>query len=369
MQRADVAIVGGGIIGASIALELAAQKLSVTIFDRQSPGREASWAAAGMLSAAPDGLPAVPLIPLAQESLHLYPAFVKSVEEASGKDAAFENQGALHLFPGRNAERDRDELVAQYRGLGISVEPLSMRDARDKETTIGAEIGAAAWHPDEARVDPRLLTEAVLSAAQTRGVQICRDIAVSQILCEGNRCRGVLAGDQEVQASHVVIAAGSFCAEITGPRGPLAPIRPVRGQMAALRIPGFRLHHVLRSHEGYLVPRRDGRIVAGSTLENAGFEKRVTPAGLRKVLSAAAEMLPQLEEAEIVETWSGLRPGTPDELPILGPSDMQGLLLATGHYRNGILLAPVTAKLICEWIIAGKTSFDAGIFSPMRFEH
>jgi glycine oxidase len=125
----------------------------------------------------------------------------------------------------------------------------------------------------------------------------------------------------------------------------------------------------LRSLEGYLVPRRDGRIIAGSTLEDAGFEKRVTPAGLRKVLAAAAEMLPQLDEAEIVETWSGLRPGTPDELPILGPTDMRGLLFATGHYRNGILLAPVTAKLICECIVDGKTSFDARIFSPLRFAH
>lgn len=367
MRRPDVAIVGGGIIGASIALELAAQNLAVTLFDRQLPGREASWAAAGMLSAAPDGLPAVPLIPLAQESLRLYPAFVKEVEETSGKVAAFENHGALHLFPGKNAERDREELVAQYRALGISVEPLSMRQARDKESAIGAEIGAAAWHPDEARVDPRLLTEAVLSAAQNRGAQIRHDIAVTQILWDGNRCRGLVAGDQEFQASHVVVAAGSFSAGISGPHGPLAPTRPVRGQIAALRIPGFRLQHVLRSHEGYLVPRRDGRIIAGSTLEDAGFEKRVTPAGLRKVLAAAAKMLPHLDQAEIVETWSGLRPGTPDELPIIGPTDLQGLLLATGHYRNGILLAPATSKLIAEWVVAGKTSFDASIFLPSRF--
>lgn len=367
MKRPDVAIVGGGIIGASIALELAAQKLSVSLFDRQSPGREASWAAAGMLSAAPDGLPAVPLIPLAQESLRLYPSFVKNVEESSGKDPAFENHGALHLFPGKNAERNRDELVAQYRGLGISVEPLSIRDAREKESAIGAEIGAAAWHPDEARVDPRLLIDALLTAAQNRGAQIRCETCVTKILCEGNRCRGVLAGEEEIHAANVVIAAGSFSAEFAGARGPLAPTHPVRGQMAALRIPGFRLQHVLRSHEGYLVPRRDGRIIAGSTLEDAGFEKRVTPAGLRKVLSAATEMLPQLDDAEIVETWSGLRPGTPDELPIIGPAALKGLLLATGHYRNGILLAPVTAKLIAEWIVAGKTSFDAGIFSPSRF--
>lgn len=367
MRQTDVAIIGGGIIGASIAFELAARNLDVTVFDRQQPGREASWAAAGMLSAAPDGLPAIPLIPLAKESLCLYPAFVNRLLESSGKDPAFENHGALHLFPGKKAERDRDELVSQYRSLGISVEPLSLRDAREKENGIGETIGAAAWHPDEARIDPRALTEAVLAAGENRGAKIDGDVAVSRILCDGDRCNGIVAGGEEFHAAHVVIAAGSFSAEFAGPHAPIIPIRPVRGQLVALRIPGYRLEHVLRSHDGYLVPRRDGRIIAGSTLEDAGFEKRVTPAGLRKILSAASEMLPALDEAEIVETWSGLRPGSPDELPILGPSGTPGLLIATGHYRNGILLAPVTAKLICDWIVAGKTSFDASIFSPLRF--
>lgn len=367
MQRTDVAIIGGGIIGGSIAFELAARKINVAVFDRQEPGREASWAAAGMLSAAPDGLPAVPLIPLAQESLGLYSAFVERVQEVSGKDPAFENHGALHLFPGKYAERDRDELVAQYRSLGISVEPLSLGDARERENGIGDAIAAAAWHPDEARVDPRALTEAVLVGAENRGAKIRRNFAVTGILGDRNRCHGIVAGGEELSAAHVVLSAGSFSAEIAGPHAPFVPTRPVRGQMLALRIPGYSLQHVLRSHDGYLVPRRDGRIIAGSTLEDVGFEKRVTPAGLRKILSAAAEMIPALDEAEIVETWSGLRPGSPDELPILGPSGTQGLLIATGHYRNGILLAPVTAKLICEWIVSGKTSFDAGLFSPLRF--
>ena len=145
------------------------------------------------------------------------------------------------------------------------------------------------------------------------------------------------------------------------------PTRPVRGQMMALRADAVRLRRVLRSGKGYLVPRRDGRVVAGSTSEEVGFENRVTPAGLRQVLNAAVELCPGLAGAEVLETWSGLRPGTPDDLPILGPTDMSGLLIATGHYRNGILLAPVTAKLIREWIVDGRTTFNAEAFSPMRF--
>lgn len=152
-----------------------------------------------------------------------------------------------------------------------------------------------------------------------------------------------------------------------GNGSPLIPTRPVRGQLLALRPQNFRLNQVLRSEHGYLVPRADGRIVAGSTIEEAGFEKKVTAEGIVRILHAALAMCPTLSGAELIETWSGLRPGTPDALPILGPADAEGLVVATGHYRNGILLAPITAKLVREWITTGKTHFDASRFSPQRF--
>ena len=367
MQRWDVAVIGGGIVGASIAFELAAEKLQVVLFDRQSPGQEASWAAAGMLSPAPDGLPAIPLVPLAKESLRLYPDFAARVERASQESSGFEQLGALHLFPGKNAEAARDEIVAQYRRLGLSIEPLSIKEARKKESSIGGAIGAAAWNPGEARIDPRLFTQAVIAAAEKSGAQIRPDAPVTKILIEENICTGIVAGGEEIRANQVVLAAGAFSAQILAAQAYYAPTRPVRGQMLALRHRRLQLRHVLRSDRGYLVPREDGRIIAGSTLEDAGFEKRVTPEGKRAILSAAAEMVPELERAEIVEAWSGLRPGTPDELPILGPTDVKGLFIATGHYRNGILLAPVTAKLLRAWILVGKVSFDAAIFSPLRF--
>jgi glycine oxidase len=367
MKTTDVTIIGGGIIGLSIAFELASEKLDVVLLDRQSPGREASWAAAGMLSPAPDRTPAIPLVPLAQESLRFYPEFVSRVEQVSGKTTDFEKHGAFHLFPGKDAETDRDKLVREYRSLGVAIEPVSIDEARQTETSIGEAIHAAAWNPDEARVDPRLLTAAVLLAAEKRGVRIRCDAPVTKILIADNRCEGIVAGGEKLKAAKVVLAAGSFSAEILGAHSRLAPTKPIRGQMVALRKKSLRLRHVLRSDHGYLVPRKDERIIAGSTLEDVGFEKCVTPGGLRKILSAATEMIPELDSAPIVETWSGLRPGTPDELPILGPSHIKDLLLATGHYRNGILLAPVTAELIRAWILTGKTSFNATAFSPIRF--
>ncbi len=370
MSTFDVAIVGGGVIGASIAFELAAEKLRVVVLDRQQPGQEASWAAGGMLSPAPDSPRDIPLTPLGRESLRLYPQFVAAVEEDSGKSASYARSGAIEVLLAPHGEIDRDQKVAEYGLLDLAVEPIPLSQAREREKSITPDARAALWLPEEATVEPRPLMNALLAAAQNRGVAIRSDCRVSSLLCEQDRCLGVIAGGEKIDAAHVVVAAGCFSGELangTVHLERLLPTRPVRGQMLALRHDSSRLNCVLRSERGYLVPRRDGRIVAGSTKEEAGFEKRVTAAGIRKVLDAAIELCPALAAAEIVETWSGLRPGTPDDLPILGPTDIEGLSIATGHYRNGILLAPVTAKLVREWIVRGHTDFDAAAFSPLRF--
>ena len=373
MNTFDVAIVGGGLIGVSIAFELAAENLRVVVLDRRQPGQEASWAAAGMLSPAPDSPRDIPLAPLGRESLRLYPQFVAAVEEESGKSASYARDGAIEILLAPHGEIDRNQKVVEYRLLDLSAEEISLSAAREREKSFTPDARAALWLPEEATVEPRLLVNALLAAAQNRGVVIRADSPVASLICERNRCLGVVAGGERIEAAHVVIAAGCFSGDIADGAGHLArllPTRPVRGQMLALQHDGFRLSRVLRSERGYLVPRRDGRIVAGSTKEEAGFEKRVTAAGIRKVLDAAIELCPALAAAEIVETWSGLRPGTPDDLPILGPTDIEGLLIATGHYRNGILLTPITAKLISDWIIrgdAGFEEFDAATFSPLRF--
>ena len=370
MKSFDVAIIGAGVIGASAAFELASEKLQVVILDRQQPGLEASWAAAGMLSPAPDSPRDLPLVPLGIESLKLYPDFVAAVEETSGRPTSYAESGALEVFYSPYGEAERDRRVTECNSLGVAAEPMSIDAARNWEPSIGPAAHAAAWLPDEGTVEPRLLMDAVIAAAQARGVEFRADCEVTGLVIDGARCRGLKTASDSISAAHVVVAAGSFSSRI-GRENDLfsryAPTRPVRGQMIALRPDEMFLKRVLRSGRGYLVPRRDGRIVAGSTSEEAGYEKRVTPAGIRRILDNALDICPALAGAEILDTWSGLRPGTPDDLPILGPTDIDGLLIATGHYRNGILLSAVTAKLIREWVTAGRTSFDTRAFSPMRF--
>jgi len=366
----DIVIIGGGVIGASIAFELADDKLRVAVLDRQQPGREASWAAAGMLSPAPDSSRDLPLVPLGRESLRLYPEFVAAIEETSGESAGYAREGTLEIFSEPSGEADRDRRVAECQRLGLAAEAVAIEAARQREPAIGPAARAAAWLPDEGTVEPRSLMSAMVVAAKRRGAEFCADCGVTGLIRENDRCTGVIAGGEEISAGHVIVAAGCFSGEIA-PENEwfvrYAPTRPIRGQMMALRPDGPGLRRVLRSEKGYLVPRRDGRIVAGSTSEEVGFERRVTPAGMRKIFDAAIELFPGLAGAEVLETWSGLRPGTPDDLPILGPTDISGLLIATGHYRNGILLAPVTAKLIREWITGAHGGFDATAYSPMRF--
>ncbi len=369
MKTYDVAIIGGGIIGVTIALELAREKLTVVVLDRQQPGREASWAAAGMLSPAPDSSRDVPLVPLSRRSLQLYPEFVATIENESGKPTGYAHSGALEIFCGANGQADRDATVAEHRRLGLSAEPMALEAAREWETSIGPSAAAASWLPDEGTVEPRLLMDAALSATQHRGVEIRSDWEVTGLLQLGGRCSGLVARGEHIMAGAVVIAAGCYSAQILkgSTFASCAPTRPVRGQLLGLRSDSVRLRRVVRSHRAYLVPRGDGRIVAGSTLEEVGFKKQVTPAGISHVLEGALELCPTLAEAEVLETWSGLRPGTPDDLPIIGPTEIEGLLIATGHYRNGILLAPVTARLMRNCLTRQHTDFDSQPFSPLRF--
>jgi len=237
------------------------------------------------------------------------------------------------------------------------------------EPALGREARATALLPDEASLDSRALTGAVLAAAAASGVKVLANTRVTRLLREGSRCTGVVAESETIASGHVVLAAGAFCGGIEGV-APAVAIRPVRGQMVALSNSEARLRRVLRSDRGYIVPRDDGapqQLVAGSTLEAAGFDKCVTPRGLEQIFSAAQELAPGLATAEVVETWSGLRPDTPDHLPLLGPGELDGLTFATGHYRNGILLAPITAKLVREWISERRVSLDWERFTPLRF--
>ncbi len=366
MKSFDVVIVGGGIIGGAIAFELARQKIRVAIFDRQTPGQEASWAAAGMLSPAPDSAGAIPLVPLARASLDLYPRFIADIEDASGQQAGFRPCGAIEAFFSADAARELSTLVALHHGLGLPTEALRVEEAQKLEPALGRDLGAAALLSNEASVDNRMLTHAVLAASEASGAKFLADCAVEDVLFSENKCIGILAAGEKIGAGQVVIAAGCWASKLVS-IARFAPTRPIRGQMVALLSDAVDLAHVIRSERGYIVPRGEGLCVAGSTLENAGYEKRVTPGGLEKILGAVNEMVPALADAEIVETWSGLRPDTPDHLPSLGPTDIEGLLVATGHYGNGILLTPITAKIIADWITDGRASIPCEAFSPLRF--
>lgn len=374
MKTFDAAIVGGGIIGVSCALALAHAGLRIAVFDRRELGREASWAAAGMLSPAPHLPGDEPLVALARESLKLYPEFVLSIESASSKRTNYVHEGAMELFFGADAPQERDRYVTVCQALGLEVEAISATEARRRESAIASTTRAGAFFADEATLEPRALMEAAVDAARARGVEIYANAPVQSLTIQNSRCSAIIAGNERIAVGHVVVAAGCFSHEIFTPDSycgqrlaPFLPTRPVRGQMLALSPRDTTLARAVRSSRGYLVPRGNGWIVAGSTLEEAGFDNHTTTDGLQKVRRAAIELVPDLADAEIAESWCGLRPGTPDGLPILGPVDIDGVILATGHFRNGILLAPITAQLVKAWITQTALPVSVDAYSPFRF--
>jgi glycine oxidase len=367
MKKFDAVIAGGGVIGGASALEIARAGLRVAVFDRQQPGQEASWASAGILSPAPESPGMVTMVPLGKASLALYPEFVAQVEEISGKKTGFRPKGTLEALFSHDTKAELSTIIALHHGLGLRAEPLRPEDARELEPALSEEVEAAVLRPDEASVDNRLLTAAILESARRSGAEIFSENGAKAIWREGNRCAGLILQNEKVEAKWTIIAAGCFSAAIDG-IAPYAPVLPAKGQMVALRADDLKMERVLWSDKIYLVPRNDGRIVAGATVEYAGFDKRTTAGGIEKILSGAIDLAPGLANARIEETWAGLRPDTPDHLPILGPTDIDGLLMATGHFRSGILLTPITARLISEWITEQRVSVDWDRYSPMRFQ-
>jgi glycine oxidase len=362
----EAVIAGGGLIGGAIALELALAGARVAIFELGEPGREASWASAGILSPAPENPATIPLVPLGKASMSLYPQFVARVEEISGQEVGFRAKGTVEALFSRDAARELSTHVALHHGWGLRAEAISAVDARELEPALSPEVEAAVLRPDEASVDNRALTQAVLAAARKSGAEIFAHREVRGIWREKQRCAGLLFENERVSANWTIIAAGSFSASIAGV-DTYAPVRPAKGQMVSLRAERLKIERVLWSDKIYLVPRNDGRILAGATVEYVGFDRKVTAGALAKVLSGALELAPDLAQARVEETWAGLRPDSPDHLPILGPADIDGLMIATGHFRSGILLTPITARLIREWITEQRVSVDWERFSPLRF--
>jgi glycine oxidase len=351
MKSWDVIIIGGGIIGLSLSIELRKKDASVLILERGEPGREASSAAGGMLVDCPFETPAA-LQPLAAASASMYPEFVRELELESGMKIDLRNQGTI-LFPSAaHVSHPAFEAATQIPAPLAEFEPAL------------AEVDRPAFYLKERSVDPRALTPAALKGARRLGVDVSSGEEVIAVNLSDGRVSGVTTRKTSFLAAKVVNCAGAWSGQI----GPYAiPTRPVKGQMLCLVSASRMLKHVIRSPEVYVIPRSDGRIIIGTTVEEAGFDKRTDVAAIQCLRAAAIAMVPELRNAKILEDWAGLRPGTPDGLPILGATGTSGYYVATGHFRDGILLAPITSQVMTAVIEGKNPEHDLAPFSPARF--
>jgi glycine oxidase len=370
--RPSVAIVGGGVIGLSLGWRLRQAGCPVTLVERNvETGRGASWAAAGMLAAGIEAEPTEePLFQLARWSQSVWPGFAAELEAASGLPVGYDATGTLVCaFTRDQAEKLRHGIAFQ-RGLGGVFEWLSASDAREREPGLAPNLVAAAFSPNDHQVDNRLLAPALAEAFRRAGGTLVTG-AEAAIDLAGGRAVGIVTGDTRHPADIVVLAAGAWSRLVPGlPPGARPPTRPIKGQMLAVRMqPAAPLvRHVVWGGQCYLVPRADGRLLVGATVEERGFDTTITAGGLLSLLDDAWRTLPGIEELPIHETWVGFRPGSPDDQPMLGPTGIDGLLVATGHHRNGILLTPATAEAMADLILTGTLSDRIRPFGLGRFE-
>ncbi len=371
-QRPKTIVIGAGVIGLGIAWRLAQAGCSVTVYDRGAAGGGASWAAAGMLAAAVETEPGEEaLLGLTLESQRMWPEFARELEAAAGMAVGYRDEGTLVVALTRDDAAQLRHSYEFQKGLGLDIHWLSAAEARQREPHLKPGIAAAVWSPRDHQVENRAVVAALAEAARRAGATICELRPVRQIDIEGGHVRGVLAGRDYEPADVVVLAAGAWSREVGGiPPAYLPPVRPIKGQMLALRMDPAAplLRHVLWAPRGiYLVPRQNGRLLVGATVEERGFDDNLTAGGMLALLDGAWRAVPSIEELPIAETWVGFRPGSRDDAPMLGPSGIDGLVVASGHHRNGILLTPVSAAVVGAYILTGSLPEIARPFSPERF--
>ena len=370
-KTAQVAIIGGGVIGLAVARALALRGVrDVLLIERNSLGAESSSAAAGMLAPQAEANRAHEFFYLTCQSRDLYPAFAAELLDETGIDIELETTGTLYLAL---TEHDAEELQKRYEWqtkAGLPIEKLSAAAVRQLEPAINEEVHTALKFPLDTQIENRRLISALATANERLGVCMETGTAVTSLKIQRDRVTGIETSRGFIAADAVVIAGGAW-SSLLGAGDKALPdlrIKPVRGQMLCFQ-PKFPLtRHVIYSPRGYLVPRLDGRLLAGSTTEHAGFEKQVTAAGVQSIISAALEISPRMAALPLTDSWSGLRPRAADPLPVLGPcAEIAGVYYATGHYRNGILLAPITGELIAGAIVDRTFPAAFEIFSPDRF--
>ncbi len=373
-RTADVIVIGGGIIGCSIAFRLAQARLKVTVIDRGELGAEASGAAAGMLAPQGETVEPNPFQEICTASRDLYPRFVAEIEELSGERVGYHAAGCLLVAVD---EEEGAELAKVYNAqtrLGLAIERLDGRAVRERSPGLSSQIQCGLFVPGDHWVDNERLTEALVKACRRLGVKFLTGKAVTKLSVRSGRVECVetasaLAAKRNgstSSADQFILAAGCWSSALVEPHGIVLPTRPCRGQIMEFDS-ATELPLVVRAGIHYLVPRTKGRILVGTTAEYVGFEKAVTGAGLRSILDGAERIAPFVKELEFRRAWAGLRPDTADHLPILGYGELPNLIFATGHFRNGILLAPVTAQLISELVLSGSTSHSIEAYRPTRF--
>ena len=367
-KTSDVLIVGGGIIGLSLAQELALQKLSVTVLERGQMGQEASSAGAGILAPRAEMEEAGPLAQLLLASRKIYPAFVKQVSNCSGLSIDFSISGLLSVALNSEQQAELDRKKQQQTELGLEVQSLWREETLRMESCLNPALLSALYFPEEGYVNNRELVEAVRLVCLQLGARLVPECSVLAVKAERDNVSGVETSLGFFASRRVVIAAGSWSGQIPTGLPYVLPVKPARGQMVAMKMLPPGLRHVVYGSNGYLVPRKDGRVLLGSTVEWVGYDKQVTLDGMEQITASAVALAPALRSSTFVECWAGLRPFCEGGLPVLGPTEIDGLYFATGHFRNGLLLAPITAKLMADVIVAGNIAKILEPFLPSRFQ-
>jgi glycine oxidase len=366
----DVAVVGAGVIGLSVAWRLAQRRLSVAVFDRAGVGAGASLAATGMLAAAAEHEPGEPeLLALALVSQRMWPAFGRALEAQSGLAIDFRESGTLVVALGRDEVerlRFRHDL---HRRRGLATRWLGGPEVRAMEPGLRPAVAAGLFCPDDHQVDPRLVMAALRGAFLASGGHLIEHCAVEALDLAGGRVCGIATAAGRCRAATVVLAAGAWTAGNLLPPGLVVPVRPLKGQALALTATAQTgtLSHIVWTEQVHMAAKGDGRLIVGATVEERDFDAAVTAGGLYALLEGARRAFPAIEEMAVEAIWTGFRPSSVDDAPILGATGIAGLAIATGHHRNGYLLAPVTAAAIEAQVADGKMPALAHAFGLDRF--
>jgi len=365
----DVAIVGGGIIGCAIAYQLAKAGAAVTLVERGAIAREASWASAGLISPPKPGMPGgMARARLEARSFMMYPALLAELAEATAIDVAQVTGGRLSVALSEAEEASLRATLAWQRDLGFDVEWLDGDATRGMAPALAPAIRGAVWCAAASGLRAAALTIALARAAEARGATIRERTPVEGFLREGGRIAGIRTSGGAIRAGATVIAAGAWTAALGELLDLELPTRPVRGQMLALAAATLPLRQAIAGAGGFLIPRADGTIAVAATVDEAGFDTSVTPDGLTWLATLIRTLAPGYASARVVETWAGLRPATADDLPIMGRAPgLDGLWVAAGHMRDGILWAPIVGELMGAAILGGVPDPALAPFDPRRF--